>query len=66
MTLPAPARGIIRGRMAAGGNVYDKYATRNPVERRLVGGFMAEVRELAAERGRARRTRSAAVRGSSR
>ena len=44
-------RGIIAGRMAAGGNVYDKYATRNPVERRLVGGFMAEVRELAARTG---------------
>lgn len=32
--------------MQAGGNVYDKYATRNPVERRLVAGFLADVREL--------------------
>jgi SAM-dependent methyltransferase len=31
-----------------GGNVYDKYATRNPVERRLVGAFLDDVRELAA------------------
>ncbi|MFL5871521.1 MAG: class I SAM-dependent methyltransferase [Solirubrobacterales bacterium] len=34
-----------------GGNVYDKYATRNPVERRLVGGFLADVRELVARTG---------------
>jgi len=26
-----------------GGNVYDKYATRNPVERRLVDGFLTEL-----------------------
>lgn len=32
--------------MVAGGNVYDKYATRNPIERRLVGGFIDDVREL--------------------
>jgi 2-polyprenyl-3-methyl-5-hydroxy-6-metoxy-1,4-benzoquinol methylase len=31
----------------AGGNVYDKYATRNPIERRMVGGFIACVSELA-------------------
>jgi len=30
----------------AGGNVYDKYGTRNPVERRLVGGFIACLEEL--------------------
>jgi SAM-dependent methyltransferase len=29
-----------------GGNVYDKYATRNPVERRLVGGFIEALLEL--------------------
>ncbi len=32
--------------MDDGGNVYDKYTTTNPVERRLVGGFLAEVGEL--------------------
>jgi 2-polyprenyl-3-methyl-5-hydroxy-6-metoxy-1,4-benzoquinol methylase len=37
--------------MQAGGNVYDKYATRNPVERRLVGAFLDDVRELAARTG---------------
>jgi 2-polyprenyl-3-methyl-5-hydroxy-6-metoxy-1,4-benzoquinol methylase len=35
----------------AGGNVYDKYATRNPIERRMVGGFIDCVRELAASTG---------------
>jgi 2-polyprenyl-3-methyl-5-hydroxy-6-metoxy-1,4-benzoquinol methylase len=33
------------------GNVYDKYGTRNPVERRLVGAFLGDVRELAARSG---------------
>jgi 2-polyprenyl-3-methyl-5-hydroxy-6-metoxy-1,4-benzoquinol methylase len=33
--------------MQPGGNVYDKYGTRNPVERRLVGAFLDDVRELA-------------------
>ena len=28
------------------GNVYDKYGTRNPIERRLVDAFLADVREL--------------------
>jgi 2-polyprenyl-3-methyl-5-hydroxy-6-metoxy-1,4-benzoquinol methylase len=37
--------------MQAGGNVYDKYGTRNPVERRLVGAFLDDVRELAASTG---------------
>jgi 2-polyprenyl-3-methyl-5-hydroxy-6-metoxy-1,4-benzoquinol methylase len=32
-----------------GGNVYDKYGTRNPVERRLVGAFLDDVRELAVQ-----------------
>ena len=31
----------------AGGNVYDKYGSRNPVERRLVRGFCDELRALA-------------------
>jgi 2-polyprenyl-3-methyl-5-hydroxy-6-metoxy-1,4-benzoquinol methylase len=35
----------------AGGNVYDKYATRNPIERRMVGAFIERVRELAATTG---------------
>jgi len=39
--------------MQAGGNVYDKYATRNPVERRLVGAFLDDVRELASSTGAA-------------
>lgn len=30
----------------AGGNVYDKYGTRNPIERRLVGRFLATLEEL--------------------
>jgi SAM-dependent methyltransferase len=30
----------------AGGNVYDKYGSRNPVERRLVGGFLDELESL--------------------
>jgi SAM-dependent methyltransferase len=29
-----------------GGNVYDKYATRNPIERRLVAGFIEALLEL--------------------
>jgi SAM-dependent methyltransferase len=37
--------------MAVGGNVYDKYATSNPIERRLVGGFLGDVRELAVRTG---------------
>ena len=37
--------------MSAGGNVYDKYATRNPVERRLVGRFLAELEDLVARTG---------------
>jgi 2-polyprenyl-3-methyl-5-hydroxy-6-metoxy-1,4-benzoquinol methylase len=30
-----------------GGNVYDKYGTANPIERRLVGGFIRNLLELA-------------------
>ena len=35
------------------GNFYDKYATRNPVERRMVAGFLGAVRDLAARSGAA-------------
>jgi 2-polyprenyl-3-methyl-5-hydroxy-6-metoxy-1,4-benzoquinol methylase len=36
---------------AGGGNVYDKYSTRNPVERRLVNGFLAQLEELVERTG---------------
>jgi ADP-heptose:LPS heptosyltransferase len=36
----------------AGGNIYDKYGTRNPVERRLVAGFLGDLTELVAAAGR--------------
>jgi SAM-dependent methyltransferase len=34
-----------------GGNVYDKYGTANPIERRLVAGFMANLDELVERSG---------------
>ncbi|HEX6585232.1 MAG TPA: methyltransferase domain-containing protein [Solirubrobacterales bacterium] len=34
-----------------GGNVYDKYATANPIERRLVAGFMARLDDLVQRTG---------------
>ena len=34
-----------------GGNVYDKYGTRNPIARRLVAGFMAQFDELVEHSG---------------
>jgi len=34
-----------------GGNVYDKYSTPNPIERRLVDGFLAELDELVERTG---------------
>ena len=34
-----------------GGNVYDKYATANPIERRLVAGFMAQLDDLVQRTG---------------
>jgi 2-polyprenyl-3-methyl-5-hydroxy-6-metoxy-1,4-benzoquinol methylase len=37
--------------MSAGGNVYDKYGTRNPIARRLVDGFLEQVCELADRAG---------------
>jgi len=51
MAVPPPVSGIISGRMAAGGNVYDKYGTQNPIERRLVAGFLGHLNELAAGSG---------------
>ena len=38
-------RGLV-GADEAGGNVYDKYASQNPIERRLVAGFMSNFDEL--------------------
>ncbi len=35
----------------AGGNVYDKYTSRNPVERRLVEGFLAAFDDLVEQTG---------------
>jgi 2-polyprenyl-3-methyl-5-hydroxy-6-metoxy-1,4-benzoquinol methylase len=35
----------------AGGNVYDKYGTSNPVARRLMAGFMSQLDELAERTG---------------
>jgi SAM-dependent methyltransferase len=35
----------------AGGNHFDKYGSRNPLARRLVDGFLADVRALAARSG---------------
>ena len=43
MSTPEPA--------AHGGNVYDKYGSRHPIERRLVAGFLAQVDELAERTG---------------
>jgi SAM-dependent methyltransferase len=43
--------GSFSAAMEAGGNVYDKYSTSNPIERRLVGGFLGRVGELAARSG---------------
>ena len=37
--------------MSGGGNVYDKYATRNPVERRLVAGFLDDLAALVERTG---------------
>jgi 2-polyprenyl-3-methyl-5-hydroxy-6-metoxy-1,4-benzoquinol methylase len=34
-----------------GGNVYDKYSTLHPIERRLVGGFLAQLDELVDQTG---------------
>src|SRR5262245_18766859 len=35
----------------SGGNVYDKYGTTNPIERRLVSGFMKQLSELVERTG---------------
>ena len=50
---PAGPNPALVGPEEAGGNVYDKYATRNPIERRLVAGFIAAFDELV-ERSSAR------------
>lgn len=42
------------GAEEAGGNVYDKYSSSNPVERRLVGGFLAAFDELVVRSGAGR------------
>jgi 2-polyprenyl-3-methyl-5-hydroxy-6-metoxy-1,4-benzoquinol methylase len=34
-----------------GGNVYDKYGTQNPIARRLMGGFMADLDQLVERTG---------------
>jgi 2-polyprenyl-3-methyl-5-hydroxy-6-metoxy-1,4-benzoquinol methylase len=39
------------GASERGGNVYDKYGSKNPIERRLVGGFLSAFDELAARTG---------------
>jgi 2-polyprenyl-3-methyl-5-hydroxy-6-metoxy-1,4-benzoquinol methylase len=40
-----------RSTLASGGNVYDKYGTSNPIERRLVAGFMASLDGLVERSG---------------
>lgn len=37
--------------MAAGGNVYDKYASTNPIERRLMSGFIGSLTDLVERTG---------------
>src|SRR5204862_5696312 len=37
----------ISATQAKGGNVYDKYGSRNPIERRLVNDFLTELERLA-------------------
>jgi 2-polyprenyl-3-methyl-5-hydroxy-6-metoxy-1,4-benzoquinol methylase len=43
--------GTAVGAAESGGNVYDKYSTRNPVERRMVAGFLAQLEELVERTG---------------
>ena len=47
---PAPDRALV-GAEERGGNVYDKYTSANPVERRLVTGFLRAFDQLAARSG---------------
>ncbi|HEX2360396.1 MAG TPA: methyltransferase domain-containing protein [Solirubrobacterales bacterium] len=47
---PAPTTGYVNSD-EAGGNVYDKYASQNPIERRLVAGFLADFDDLVARSG---------------
>jgi 2-polyprenyl-3-methyl-5-hydroxy-6-metoxy-1,4-benzoquinol methylase len=42
---------VTTSRPATGGNVYDKYRTRHPVERRLVEGFVNQLAGLVARTG---------------
>jgi 2-polyprenyl-3-methyl-5-hydroxy-6-metoxy-1,4-benzoquinol methylase len=44
---PAEAAGVAE----RGGNVYDKYASAHPIERRLVAGFIGQLEELVAQSG---------------
>jgi 2-polyprenyl-3-methyl-5-hydroxy-6-metoxy-1,4-benzoquinol methylase len=37
--------------LASGGNVYDKYGSANPIERRLMAGFMSDLDELVERSG---------------
>jgi SAM-dependent methyltransferase len=47
---PAPDPSLV-GADERGGNVYDKYASSNPIERRLVAGFLTAFDALAARSG---------------
>jgi SAM-dependent methyltransferase len=40
-----------RSTLASGGNVYDKYGSANPIERRLMAGFMSDLDELVERSG---------------
>jgi 2-polyprenyl-3-methyl-5-hydroxy-6-metoxy-1,4-benzoquinol methylase len=42
---------VSAGAVEAGGNVYDKYATSNPIARRLMAGFMDQLDELVERTG---------------
>ena len=63
MAVPPTGSGMISGRMAAGGNVYDKYGTQNPIERRLVAGFLGRARRARGAIGRPRGARGGLRRG---
>jgi 2-polyprenyl-3-methyl-5-hydroxy-6-metoxy-1,4-benzoquinol methylase len=41
----------IAGAAERGGNVYDKYASAHPIERRLVAGFLRELDQLVERTG---------------
>lgn len=46
-----PRSNPFEGGAEAGGNVYDKYGTSNPVARRLMAGFMSQLDELVERSG---------------